>query len=104
MDSDIVIWGLTFLTGFCKWVHLLFKKWRVRLSKENLFCSNNAPEIHTFNYWRHQKLLLVTNQLQENTFWFGIKSEDIGIIKIVQQLKLKFIWSYPFGPNYRGAG
>ena len=32
-------------------------------NKENLFCSNNAPKTHIFNSQRHQKLLLVANQL-----------------------------------------
>ena len=41
----------------------------VRLWKENLFCSNTAPEIHIFNSFRRQKLLLVANQLQDNTFF-----------------------------------
>ena len=58
----------------------------VRLPKENHFCSNNAPEIHIFNYWRHQKLLLVASQLQDSSFLFEINSEDIGISKLVSQL------------------
>ena len=41
-----------------------------------------------FNSWRHQKLFLVANQLQDNTFLFEINSEDIGISKLVSQLKL----------------
>ena len=41
----------------------------VRLSKYNFFCSNNVPEIHIFNFSRHQKLLLVANQLQDSTFY-----------------------------------
>ena len=62
VDSETLIWGLTSLTDFYKRVHLLFKKTTcVRLSKENLFCSKNAPEIHIFNSLRHQKLLLVAN-------------------------------------------
>ena len=42
----------------------------VRLSKENFICSKNAPEIHIFNSWRHQKLLLVPNELQDSTYFF----------------------------------
>ena len=42
----------------------------VRLSKENLVCSNTAAEIHIFNSFRRQKLLLVANQLQYNTFFY----------------------------------
>ena len=60
----------------------------VRLSKENLFCSNNVPEIHIFNFWRHQKLLLVANQLQDSNFFKKINSKDIGISKFVSQLEL----------------
>ena len=59
----------------------------VRLSKENLICSNNAPKIHILNYWRHQKLL-VPNQLQDSTFLFEINNEDIGISKLASQSKL----------------
>ena len=83
VDSEIVIWGLTSLTDFYRRIHLLFKKRHV----ENLFCSNNAPEIHNFNSWRHQKLLLVANQLQDSTFFKKI-NKDIGINKLVSQLKL----------------
>ena len=60
----------------------------VRLSKENLFCLMNAPKIHIFNSWRHQKLLLVAKQLQVSTFLFEIISESIAISKLVSQLKL----------------
>ena len=60
----------------------------VRLSKENLTCSNNAPEIHIFNSWQHQKLLLVPNQLQGCNFLFEINSEDISINILVSQSKL----------------
>ena len=60
----------------------------VRLSKENLFCSNNAPEIHIFNSLRPKKLLTVANQLQDSTFLFEINSEEIGISKLLAQLKL----------------
>ena len=51
-----------------------------------MFYSHNAPEIHIFNSRKHQKLLLVANQLQ------GKKnknsSKDIDISKLVSQLKL----------------
>ena len=56
------------------------------MSKEDLFCSNNAPEILIFNSLQHQKLLLVAKQLQDSTFC--INSEDIGISKLVPQVKL----------------
>ena len=56
------------------------------MSKEDLFCSNNAPEIHIFNSLLHRKLLLVAKQLQDSTFY--INSEDIGISKLVPQVKL----------------
>ena len=54
----------------------------VRLSTENLICSNNAPEIHILNSWQHQKLLLVPNQLQDSAFLFEANSEDIDISKL----------------------
>ena len=57
------------------------------MSKENLFSSDNTPEIHVFNTWRHQKLLLVANQLQDSTFLFEF-IEDNGISKSVSHLKL----------------
>ena len=57
-------------------------------SKENLFGSNNEPEIHIFNYLQHQKLLLVADQLQGSTFLFDSNSEDIGTSKLLSQLKL----------------
>ena len=60
----------------------------VRLSKENLFHLNNVLEIHILNSWRHQKLLLVGNQLQDNTSLFEIYSEGIDFSKLVSQLKL----------------
>ena len=53
-DSEIVIWWLTCLTNFYKWVHLLLKKASFRLPKENLFCPNNASEIYIFISWGHQ--------------------------------------------------
>ena len=56
------------------------------MSKEDLFCSSNAPEILIFNSLRHQKLLLVAKHLQDSTFC--INSEDIGISKLVSQVKL----------------
>ena len=87
MDSEIAKCGLTPLTDFYKRVHLLLKKTTyVRLSKENLFCSNNAPEIYIFNSLRPQKLLTVANQLQD--FLFEINSEDISISKLQSQSKL----------------
>ena len=55
---------------------------------QNLFYSNNAPEIHIFNTFRHQKLLLVANQLQDSTFLFDINSKGIVFTKLVSQLKL----------------
>ena len=61
---------------------------RVKFSKEHLFCSNNAPEIHIFNFWRHQKLLLVAKNLQDSTPLFENNCEDIGISKLVSQLKI----------------
>ena len=60
----------------------------VRFSKENLICSNIAPAIHIFNIWRHQKLLLLPNQLQDSTFLFEINSKDIDTSKLVSQSKL----------------
>ena len=81
---------MTSLTDFYKRVHLFKKPFQktvcVRLSKENLFCSNNPPEIHIFNSLRHHKLLLVAKQLQDSTFY--INSEDTGISKLVSQVKL----------------
>ena len=81
---------MTSLTDFYKRVHLFKKPFQktvcVRLSKENLFCSNNAPEIHIFNSLQHRKLLLVAKQLQDSTFY--INSEDTGISKLVSQVKL----------------
>ena len=85
-DSKIAIWGLTSLTGFIK--EFTFRSKYVRLSKENLFCSNNAPGIHIFKSWQHQKLLLVANQLKNSTSLSGSNNEDIGISKLVSQLKL----------------
>ena len=58
------------------------------MSKENRINSNNAPDIHILNSWRHQKLLSVPKQLQDNTFLFEINNEDIGISKLVSQSKL----------------
>ena len=86
VDSEIVIWGLTSLTDFYKSSPFVQKTTCVRLSKGNLFCSNNTPEIYIFNSLRHQKLLLVAKQLQDSTFY--INSEDIGISKLVSQVKL----------------
>ena len=42
----------------------------VRLLKENLFCPNNASETYIFISLRHQKLLLVADQLQDSTFFY----------------------------------
>ena len=58
------------------------------MSKGHLFCSNNAAEIHIFNFWRHQKLLLVAKKLQNSTLLFENNFEDIGISKLVSQLKI----------------
>ena len=79
----------TSLTNFHKSVHVLFKKRHVSdCQKENLICSNNAPEIHIFNSLRHQKLLLAANQLQDSTFLFDINSKGTVISKLVSQFKL----------------
>ena len=67
VDSEIVIWRLTSLANF--YFPFIKKTTCVRLSKENIFSSNNAPEIHIVNSWRYQKLLLVANQLQDSTFF-----------------------------------
>ena len=56
-----------------------------QIVKRNLICLNNAPEIHIFNSWRYQKLLLLDNQVQDSTFLFEIKSKDIGISNLVSQ-------------------
>ena len=69
-DPEIVIWGLTSLTDFHKRIRLFVKKRTcVRLPKENLFWPNNASEFYICISWQHQKLLLVTNQLQGDTFF-----------------------------------
>ena len=73
-----MILGLTSLTDF-------YKNDMCQIVKKNLFCSNNAPEIHIFNSLRHQKLLLVANQLQD-LFLFDINSKDIVISKLVSWL------------------
>ena len=93
----IVIWGLTSLTEFYKWVDILLKKACVRLPKENVFCANNASEI--FNSSRHQKLLLVANQLQQSTFLFEINSENIGKSNLISQLKYHQFHSVHWGIN-----
>ena len=82
VDSEVVIWGLISLTDFHKRIHLLFKKRHVS-DCQNLFYSNNAPEIHIFNTFRHQKLLLVANQLQDSTFLFDINSKGIVFSKLL---------------------
>ena len=56
--------------------------------KRKSLCANDAPQIHIFNSWPHQKLLLVANQLQDSTFFKKTNSQDIGISKLVSQLKL----------------
>ena len=65
VDSEISLWRLTFLIDFYKGVQLLFK---------NMYlCSKNAPEIHIFNSWRHQKLL-EAKKLQGSTILFEINN------------------------------
>ena len=64
-DFEILIWGTSvfywiFISEFTPFVQ---KTACVRLSKENPFSANNAPEISNSNSWRHQKLLLVVNHL-----------------------------------------
>ena len=66
------------------------------MSKENLFCSNNVPEVQIFNSWQHQKLLLVANHLQDSTFY--INSADIGMSKLVSELKF-FLSLFEFKDN-----
>ena len=43
-----------------------------QIVKRNLFYSNNAHESRFFNSLRHQKLLLVANQLQDSSFVYLI--------------------------------
>ena len=64
------------------------KKKNIRLPKENIFCPNEASETCIFSSWRHQKLLLVANQLQGSSFLFEIKGEEISISLLKPQLKL----------------
>ena len=56
----------------------------VRLSRENLFCSNSAPKNHIFNSWQHKKLLVVANQLQDKTCLLEINSQNNSINKLVK--------------------
>ena len=85
-DFEILIWGpsvlyLIFINEFTPFVQ---KTACVRLSKENPFFANNAPEISISNSWRHQELLLVVNHLicKIKIFLFEINSEDIDISKL----------------------
>ena len=87
VDFEIVIWGLTSLTGFFERVHILLKKATcVKLPKENVFCPNNASETYICNSWRHQNILLVANQLQDSIFLFEINSEGIGTTKFIVRI------------------
>ena len=68
-----------------------FAQWMtcVRLSKENLFYSNNTPEIHhIFNFWWQQKLLLMAKQFKIVTLLFESNREDSGISQLISQLKI----------------
>ena len=85
VDPEIAIWGLTSLTDFCKRVHL-FCKDRLVSDFQKKICF--AQTRHLFNSLRHQELLLVSNQFQDNTFLFEINSKDIVISKLLSQLKL----------------
>ena len=76
MESEIAIWGLTSLTDFYKWVHLLLNKQHV------------SSETYIFSSWQHQKLLLIANKLQDSTFFFEINRKEIAISKLKSQLKL----------------
>ena len=72
VDSEIGIGRLTSLTDFYEGAHLLFKKRNMSdCQKKISFFSNNAPEIHIFNSWGHQKLLLISTQLLDSTFFFN---------------------------------
>ena len=64
---------------FCKRVLLLLKKEMCQIVERNLFFPNNSSEIYICISWRHQKLLLVANQLQGGTFLFEINSKDLAI-------------------------
>ena len=90
LDSTIVIWGMTILTGFYKWVHILFKKQHVSDCQKKYF----VREFQIFNSWRDQKLLLVANQLQDGTLLFEINSEDIGI----SLWKFQYFWWPIYNP------
>ena len=57
------------------------------MPKENLICSNNAPEIHIFHSWRHPKLLLVPSKIV--LFYLKLTARTSAIIsKLVSQSKL----------------
>ena len=74
---------------FIKEFNFCSMKTCVRLLKENLFYSNNTPEIHhIFNFWWHQKLLLIAKQFKIVTLLFESNSEDSGISKLISQLKI----------------
>ena len=60
----------------------------VRLSKENLFSSNNAPEFNAPQLLTTSKVLISSQSIESSTFLFEINSEDICISKLVSQLKL----------------
>ena len=75
---EIVICGMTSLTDFYAQVCFLLKKLHVSgCQNKKSFLFKYAPEIHIFNFWQHQTLLSVANQLQDSTFSFEINSEDI---------------------------
>ena len=61
VGSEIAICGLTSLTDFYERV---------------------------VNSLRHQKLLLVGNHFQDNSFLFEINREDIGLSKLLSQFEL----------------
>ena len=84
VDSEIVIWGLTSLMDFYKRVNLLFKKQLVSDCQKKISFVQTTWNSH-FKLLQHQKLLLAANQLQDST---EINSKDIGISKLVSQLKL----------------
>ena len=73
-------------TIFCSIVNLklfLRESWKNQFPRRDFVGSEIV-----INSWRHQKLLLVANQLQDSTFFKKINSKDIGISKFVPQLKL----------------
>ena len=87
-DSEIVIWGLTSLTDFYKRVQLLFKKRHVSDCQKEIF----------FVQITHLKFTFLTpDNIKSYYQWptnckmiicFEINSKDIGISKLVSQLKL----------------